>query len=160
MQRFADALAEVRSAPLPFVLLSFNYGAYLLAGLIASCSLAGLIALALIERYAADRERVALFLDAERTTETLMLSQKTHIFPLSNPKQDDLLPSAHARALQYDHGMQEGDYLFITRDTPSLTHIQHAVLSELRDQMRGLHVDSTEYVYAIRLSASHPKGQP
>jgi hypothetical protein len=116
-------------------------------------------ALILIERYAADRERIALFLHPERTTETLMLSQKSHIFPMSNPKQDDLLPSAHARALDYEHQWQPDDYLFITRDTPSLTGIQREVINKIMQQMQGLYADSTEHVYAIQLSTPQ-KGNP
>ena len=84
-----------------------------------------------------------------------MLSQKSHIFPMSNPKQDNVLPSAHARALRYDHGMQEGDYLFVTRNTQSLLPIQRAVLGQLRDQTRGLFADTTKHIYVIRLSTPH-----
>ena len=109
----------------------------------------------LIERYAADQDRIALFLYPELTTETLILSQKTHIFPLSTPGQDNLLPSAHARALAYEHGMQEGDYLFIARNH-ALNKIQHATLAKLLEKMNGQYADSTEHVYAIRLSAPQP----
>ena len=108
-------------------------------------------ALAFIDRYAADKDRIALFLHPERTTETLMLSQKTHIFPLSNPQQDGLLPTAHERALQYNHGMQEGDYLIMSRNISSLVPIQREVVTRLLSQSRGLRIDSTKHVYAIRL---------
>ena len=108
-------------------------------------------ALVLIERYANDKERVALFLHPGRTTETLMLSQKTHVFPLSNPRQDDLVPAAHARALAYEHGMQAGNYLFVTRRTHLLNGIQSATLSKLLEELQGQYADSTENVYAIRL---------
>jgi hypothetical protein len=119
-------------------------------------------ALALIERHAADSTRIALFLAPDLTTETLLLSQKTHVFPLSNPIQDNLLPSARARALQFDHSMQEGDYLFITRNGSSLNRIQREILDKLRrgindklqQQQYGLHTDSTEHVYAISLFVS------
>ena len=122
-------------------------------------------ALALIERHAADSPRVALFLHPERTTETLMLSRKIHVFPISNPMQDDLLPSAHDRALQYDHGLQEGDYLIVTRETQSLLGLQRQVLSRLLEQLPALYADSTEHVYALRLRKPRPtsspeKGQP
>jgi hypothetical protein len=119
-------------------------------------------ALALIERHAADSTRIALFLAPDLTTETLLLSQKTHVFPLSNPIQDNLLPSTRARALQFDHSMQEGDYLFITRNGSSLNRIQREILDKLRrgindklqQQQYGLHTDSTEHVYAISLFVS------
>ncbi|MBT6618829.1 MAG: hypothetical protein HOB41_02995 [Gemmatimonadetes bacterium] len=116
-------------------------------------------ALELIGRYATDKTRIALFLSPEHTTETLMLSQKSHIFPMSNPKQDDLLPSGHARALDYEHQWQPDDYLFITRDTPSLTGIQREVINKIMQQMQGLYADSTEHVYAIQLSTPQ-KGNP
>ena len=116
-------------------------------------------ALELIGRYATDKTRIALFLHPEHTTETLMLTQKSHIFPISNPKQDDLLPSAHARALAYKHQWQPDDYLFITRDTPSLTGIQREVINKIMQQMQGLYADSTEHVYAIQLSTPQ-KGKP
>ncbi len=108
-------------------------------------------ALTLIERYAADRERIALFLHPERTTETLMLSQKTHIFPMSNPMQDDLLPSAHDRVLRYEHDLQQDDYLFVSRNTNLLNEIQQEILDKIMDQMRGFYADATQHVYAIRL---------
>ena len=78
---------------------------------------------------------------------------------MSNPKQDDLLPSAHARALDYEHQWQPDDYLFITRDTPSLTGIQREVINKIMQQMQGLYADSTEHVYAIQLSTPQ-KGNP
>ena len=40
--RLGTALAEVRAAPLPFVLLSFTYGAYFLASLIAAFAEGGI----------------------------------------------------------------------------------------------------------------------
>ena len=106
----------------------------------------------LIERYTADRERIALFLHPERTTETLMLSQKTHIFPMSNPMQDNLLPSAHERILRYEHDLQQNDYLFVSRNTDLLNEIQQEILDKIMDQMRGFYADSTQHVYAIRLT--------
>jgi hypothetical protein len=119
-------------------------------------------ALTLIERHAAKSERIALFLAPERTTEALMLSQKAHIFPMSNPRQDDLLISVRARALQHDHEIQDGDLLFITRNDRSLIRIQLDILEKYTYQMRSLSIDSTEHVSAFRLypdssrSASSP----
>ncbi len=110
-------------------------------------------ALTLIERYAANKERIALFLSPEPTTETFMLSQKTHVFPLSNPQQDELLPAAHLRAQQFDHGLQEGDYFFITRNSNSLSTIQSEVIDVILSQLNGYYADSTQRVYAIRLLA-------
>ena len=119
----------------------------------------------LIAHYAATEERIALFLDPHRTTETLILSGKSHLFPLSHPPQDELLPSARERVSQYDHGMQAGDYLFFTREASSLNDIQLATLSKIYRQFQFLYVDSTKHVYVTRLitpqpAASPKKGQP
>jgi hypothetical protein len=50
--------------------------------------------------------------------------------------------------------MQEGDYLFITRNGSSLNRIQREILDKLQQQQYGLHTDSTEHVYAISLFVS------
>jgi hypothetical protein len=113
-------------------------------------------ALTLIGRRAADDERIALFLPPELTTETLMLSKKTHVFPLSNPRQDELLPAAIERAQHFDHGLKEGDYFFITRNIGSLNIAQEKVIEEILSQLHGVHVDSTEYVQTIRLITPRP----
>lgn len=113
-------------------------------------------ALALIEYRAADDERVALFLPPELTTEALMLSKKTHIFPLSNPRQDELLPAAIERAQHFDHGLKEGDYLFITRNIAALSIAQEKVIDEILSQLPGVQVDSTEYVQTVRLITPRP----
>ena len=122
-------------------------------------------AMSLIAYYATTDERIALFLDPHRTTETLILSGKSHLFPLSHPLQDELLPSARERVLQYDHDMQAGDHIFFTRDTSSLNDIQLATLRKIYRQFQFLYVDSTKHVYVTRLitpqpAASPQKGQP
>ena len=112
-------------------------------------------ALALIERSAAADERIALFLSPELTTEALMLSQKAHIFPLSNPKQDELLLAAVERAQHFDHGLKEGDLFFITRNIESLSIAQEKVVDEILSQFNGVHLESTDYVQTIRLITPH-----
>jgi len=124
-------------------------------------------AMSLIAHYAAIEDHIALFLDPDRTTETLMLSRKSHLFPLSHPPQDELLLHhlGQDRVSLYDHGMQAGDHLFFTRDRPSLNGIQLATLSKIYRQFQFLYVDSTKHVYVTRLitpqpAASSQKGQP
>ena len=117
-------------------------------------------ALALIERHAADSLRVALFLHPERTTETLMLSRKIHVFPMSNPNQDNILPSAHERALPHDHRLRAGDPVFVARNTGWFTDIQWATLDRLLPQAQAQIIDSSEHVYVVRLPATPQKGTP
>mgnify|MGYP007063487204 CR=1 FL=1 len=107
--------------------------------------------MALIERNASDPPCIALFLCPELTTETLMPSRKTQIYPLSTPWQDSLPVSAHQPAVACEQSLQADDYLFISRDNP-LTIIQRSVLGKLFENMWSQYADSTQYVYAIRLT--------
>jgi len=110
-------------------------------------------ALCLIQKHAPDRERIPLFIAPELTTETLMLSEKANIFPLSNPVQDYLLESASTQALRFDHGLQSGDILFLARDTGQLNALQLLIVKRLREEFIFILADATSQVYAIRLEA-------
>ena len=89
-----------------------------------------------------------------------MLSRKIHVFPMSNPIQDNLLPSAHDRALQHDHRLPAGDPAFVARNTGWFTDIQWATLDKLLDHTRAQVIDSSEHVYVVRLPATAQKGTP
>ena len=106
-------------------------------------------ALYLINKYASDKKRIALFLELDATTETFILSKKVHVFPTNYPIQEEVCPSAHQRVLNFKHGLREEDIIFVARDT---TEFQQEILKKLQDQFKFDVLEMTPgKVYAIEL---------
>ena len=87
--------------------------------------------LGLLERYAPGSGRVAVFIDAELTTEVYLLSHRANVYPVSNPKQAVLLPSADWGVIAgYPTSLGAGDVVF-TAPPAVLDPLQQAMLSGL-----------------------------
>jgi len=72
-------------------------------------------ALALIERHAPGAVRLGVFLSTRATTETLVLSDRTHVFPLMDASHDGLSTITMARIAAAPHGLHVGDSVFVDR---------------------------------------------
>ncbi|MBI2505920.1 MAG: hypothetical protein HYW07_22120, partial [Candidatus Latescibacteria bacterium] len=108
-------------------------------------------ALALIAKYLPAQERIPLFIVPNLTTETLILSGKVNLFPMSNPKQDALLASARERALNFDHGLRAGDLFFMSRDQKELCLLQRQVIKKLNQDFVFVQEDTTRSIVVVRL---------
>jgi len=108
-------------------------------------------AVALIGRYLGGVERVPLFIAPNHTTEALLLSGKVHLFPMSNPEQDELLVAASERAVHFAHGLQAGDLIFMSKDQGELCTLQRQILKRLNQQFTFLQEDTTQNVVVVRL---------
>lgn len=108
-------------------------------------------AVALIGRYLGGVERVPLFIAPNHTTEALLLSGKVHLFPMSNPEQDEALAAAGERALNYPHGLKSGDLILISKNQKELRTLQRQVIQRLNQQFTFLQEDATQNVVVVRL---------
>jgi len=88
-------------------------------------------AVALVEKFAGDKSRVAIFLSADDTTEVLMLTKKTHVFPFNYALQANLLKSEQERVLNFAHSLKEGDIIFVSKDYSDL---QARVVFKLQEE--------------------------
>jgi hypothetical protein len=73
-------------------------------------------ALYLVDKYAGDKKQIAIFISPDDSTETLVLSAKTHIYPYNYILQEGTLESATMRLLSFKPPLKEGD--IITLDIP------------------------------------------
>ncbi|MCX6356060.1 MAG: hypothetical protein NTZ78_14340 [Candidatus Aureabacteria bacterium] len=121
-------------------------------------------ALYLIQKYAPDKQRVALFIEPDCTTEALMLAGKTNVFPISHPGQDYLLGNARSamdRGLRYAHHLTRGDYLFMERDIGQLNELQQAIVMRLGREFRFENMETTEHgIVAVKLRSTGPGDIP
>lgn len=108
-------------------------------------------ALALIAKYAPGQGRIPLFITPNFTTETLILSDKVNLFPMSNPQQDALLAPASERALNFDHGLRAGDLFFMSRDPKELQSLQRQIIKKLSRAFTFLQEDTTRSIVVVRL---------
>jgi hypothetical protein len=119
-------------------------------------------AMALINRYAWNKRRIALFITHELTTETLMLAGKANVFPMSNPIQDAISEPAKNRILSFKHDLHEGDMLFIEKAYLDSSverdfkrpgqELQRSVVERLRQEFAFEEVERTPHgVSAVRL---------
>lgn len=110
----------------------------------------------LVDKHAADRPRIALFIHSDLATEVLMLTRKTHLFPLSNVRQDQLTSTGRTRALGFQHGLKAGDTLFLEKDPERLAPLQLDIIARLRAEFDFQEMEITEHgIVAARL---HPRG--
>jgi len=112
-------------------------------------------ALNLMQKYAGDKQRVALFIEPDCTTEALMLAGKSNVFPISHPGQDYLLGNARPameRGLLYAHHLTSGDYLFLEKDTGQLNELQQAIVMRLRREFHFEEVETTSHgIVSVKL---------
>jgi len=87
----------------------------------------------LVEKFAGDKSRVAVFLSSDDTTEVLMLTKKTHVFPFNYALQANLLKSEQQRILNFAHALKEGDIIFVSKDYSDL---QARVVFRLQREFR------------------------
>ena len=106
-------------------------------------------ALVLINKYAKDQKRIALFIDQDAGTETLLLSGKAHLWPTNYAKQEEICPSASQRVLAYDPQLKEGDIIFVSKAS---SEFQQEIVHRLQRKFRFLVLEATPHqVFAIRL---------
>lgn len=87
----------------------------------------------LVDKYARDKSRIAIFISADDTTEVLMLTQKTHVFPFNYALQANLLAKERERVVNFVHPLKEGDIIFVSKDYSDL---QARVVFRLQKQFR------------------------
>ena len=106
----------------------------------------------LLEKYAADKPRVPLFVDPDTGTEALMLSRKTNVFPLNDVVQDELSKLAVRRALDFPHNLHPGEIVFSEMELLSLHQIQRVILANLCRQFDCVREEVTAHgLVAVRL---------
>jgi len=106
----------------------------------------------LVEKFAGDKSRVAIFLSADDTTEVLMFTRKTHVFPFNYALQANLLKSEQDRVVNFAHSLKEGDIIFISKDYSDL---QARVVFKLQKEFRFVPREITpEGIVAFELRRS------
>lgn len=90
-------------------------------------------ALKLIDKYAKDKKRIAIFIDPDATTESLYLSRKVHVFPTQYSRQEEICPSAKARVLNFKHDLKAGDVIFVARES---SEFQEQIVKGLQEQFK------------------------
>jgi hypothetical protein len=97
---------------------------------------------ALVDKYCPNDSRVSLFIAPAITTEALLCSGRSHVFPISNPEEDSLLASNVARAVACVANLKPGAILFISGDEslggPDIAgnNIGASVLLEIRKRFQ------------------------
>jgi len=91
-------------------------------------------ALKAVASFAADQDRIALFLDPDDTVETLVRSGKTDIFPVADIINTSKSPTVIARATTRDYGLKPDDIIFLNRDLSVLRPIDSAILAKVCSQ--------------------------
>lgn len=108
-------------------------------------------AVGLIERYLAQVDRIPLFIAPNLTTEALIRTGKVHLFPMSNPEQDELVEAARERALNFAHGLRAGDLILMSRDQKELHPLQRQIIKKLSREFTFLREDTTRSIVVVRL---------
>jgi hypothetical protein len=100
-------------------------------------------AIALIERYSADRPQIALFLGIHPTTiwsvhtnAVLLLEHKGHRWPISYVLSDEINPSLTRSILDADVHLEEGETVFIRSDETRLGPLEAAIVAKIRSDAR------------------------
>jgi len=106
-------------------------------------------ALYLIEKYAMDKPRVALFIDPDDTTETLMRSRKVHVYPFNYPIIVSISPAVSQRVLDFQSPLKTGDYLFLSKEA---SEFQQQIVKSIQEKFSFTVRETTPHgVYAIEL---------
>jgi hypothetical protein len=110
----------------------------------------------LIRKYAPDNPRVALFMSTDGqycTTQIFVRLDKTHIFPIPEPRQADALPRYYEKFIEhYDPGLTPGDTIFVEQN--ELSGVVKKALDQIQRQYRFEILETSPHkVAAIRLVA-------
>jgi len=106
-------------------------------------------ALYLVEKYARDKPRIALFIDPDDTTETLMRSRKVHLYPFNYPIIVSISPTVSRRVLDFQSPLKIGDYLFLSKEA---AEFQQKIVKSIQEKFRFTVRETTPHgVYAIEL---------
>jgi len=100
-------------------------------------------AMALIERYAADRSQIALFLGIHPTTiwsvhtnAVLLLEHKGHRWPISYVLSDEINPSINQSIVSAEVRLEEDEPVFIRSDESRLGPLEAAIVAKIRSSAR------------------------
>jgi hypothetical protein len=100
-------------------------------------------AIALIERYSADRSQIALFLGIHpasiwsvHTNAVLLLLHKGHRWPISYVLSDEINPSLIRSIPEADVRLEEGEPVFIRSDESRLGPLEAAIVAKIRANAR------------------------
>jgi len=115
-------------------------------------------AVRLINRYAPDKDRVALLIPPDSTIETLIAVNKANVFQLDDALIDSLSPSATLRALEPVSSLWAGDLVFAMQDFKLLLPLQQQIIRNLCQQFRLTPVEVSEGIAVMKLGAL--PGQP
>jgi hypothetical protein len=69
----------------------------------------------LMENYAPDTRRAAVFVNPAATTEICLLSGKAHVFPMTDASHDNIVTANGDRIVNAAHGLRAGDVIFVDR---------------------------------------------
>jgi len=119
-------------------------------------------AIKLIKKYAANKTRVLIFLLAPATTETLFLSNKAHIYPVTEQIQDSLSSQISNFIVNYSPNLKIGDVIFLPTEPEKLllksnfpgdnNKYQIMIVLKLCDQFNLRKIESTKNgITAFRL---------
>jgi len=104
-------------------------------------------AIALIERYAADRPQIALFLGIHptlhplpiwsvHTNAVLLLEHKGHRWPISFVLSDELNPTISRSIVSAEVHLEEGEPVFVRNDESRLGPLEAAIVAKIRSTVR------------------------
>jgi hypothetical protein len=98
-------------------------------------------AIALIERYAADRSQIALFLGTTtiwsvHTNAVLLLKHKGHRWPISYVLSDEINPSISQSIANAEVRLEEDEPVFIRSDESRLGPLEEAIVAKIRSSAR------------------------
>jgi hypothetical protein len=80
----------------------------------------------LIEKYAAQQPRVAVFIAPLGTTQAVILSRKAHLYPISDPVEDSLSPQVAHLILDPPTPLRTGDIIFLSSNPKELTIVSQS----------------------------------
>ena len=89
-------------------------------------------AMTLINKYSGNHSRVALLMDPELSTQVLIYLQKSNVFSLSNPSEDNILEPRLKSTIYNRNLFTDGDIIFIEKDVSGLLSIQKDVYERIQ----------------------------
>jgi hypothetical protein len=107
--------------------------------------------LALIEKYAANQDRVGVLIPPDSTVEVLLVAQKTNIFPLDDAIIDSQIPSVMLKVAGSADGLRSGDIIFSALDLDSMLPVQQAIAQNLCQKFSLTFIEISQNVAAIQL---------
>ena len=100
-------------------------------------------AIELIDKFAADRKQIALFLGIHPTTiwsvhtnAVLVLASKGHRWPISYVLSDEINPILRYSVIDAEVKLKEGEIIFIRKDESRLGELEGAIVKKIRTEVR------------------------